>query len=661
MMSSRISYSMHYDLTHAQERVLAPLQELSRLRIDTREPNMPVLYVAMATWIPKCNMYHHNSNNNSEPEAVENGENETIETSEGIISKDPKTDSDRQDSTSSKTESESDSEDGAEDISPSKVKTKADDLKITPKKVLSPKQLLRKAESEKKRQEKQKEKEEIRRKKLELKEEKDRQKLEEKKKLDEERRKANEEKLRLKQEKEDQKLKEKQAKEEEKDKKRREKEEKEEAKKKEREQLKLKKQQELEEKNKEKLKIEEQKQKTVAAFVNFFVPKKADANEEKRGEDSSTFMPFEIKSDMRLAPLLRRTLDDDRKDELDEKLNEQNGGLKLYLQELKEGGARKIGRSSSRTWPFEEADSDDLIIVEENVGESIVEQKPKLEKMRAKFLKFHENQRPPYFGTWNKRSKKILARRPFEKDEIFNYDIDSDEEWEEEGEGESLKGTDDEEEKDNESDHDYEEDEVFVPHGYLSDDETNDEVKAKLSPSAHKAKLKLLKNEFDEEMRSKTQKLKPRVIGCVWYNKDGTNVEEAIDRYLQPFSIICKGQIQIKKRSDFVLASTKKAPKQLDKEHIPIFLKLIHGSVDKRKNIVKDFIEHMSNNGIQLEVSQMSLSRLLKTFAQWQKCPEDGAMHNKLCWYVGEDVRKEYNVNLAMPIQVKNKYRKTTK
>lgn len=62
MVSSRISYSMHYDLTHAQERVLAPLQELSRLRIDTREPNMPVLYVAMATWIPKCNMYHHNSN-----------------------------------------------------------------------------------------------------------------------------------------------------------------------------------------------------------------------------------------------------------------------------------------------------------------------------------------------------------------------------------------------------------------------------------------------------------------------------------------------------------------------------------------------------------------------------------------------------------------------
>ncbi|KAK9688032.1 Chromatin assembly factor 1 subunit A [Popillia japonica] len=427
-------------------------------------------------------------------------------------------------------------------------------------------------------------------------------------------------------------------------------------KKKEREQLKLKKQQELEEKNKEKQKLEEQKLKTAAAFVNFFVPKKTDTNEEKRNEESSAFMPFEIKSDMRLAPLFRRTLDDDDKDYLDGKLNEQDADLKLYLDELKLG--KKIGKSS-KTWPFEETDSDDLIIMEENVGESIVEQKPKLERMRAKFLKFHENQRPPYFGTWKKRSRKILARRPFEKDEIFNYDVDSDEEWEEEGEGESLKGTDDEEEKDNESDHEYEEDEVFVPHGYLSDDETNDEIKAKLSPTAHKAKLKLLKNEFDEEMRSKTQKLKPRVIGCIWYNKDRSNVEEAIDKYLQPFSIICNGQIQIKKRSEFVLASTKKAPKQLDKEHIPVFLKLIHGSIDKRKKIVKEFIEQMSNNGIQLEVSQMSLSRLLKTLAQWQKCPEDGVMHNKLCWYVGEDVRKEYNVNLSMPNQVKAKNRKT--
>lgn len=60
MVSSRMSYSsMQYELGKSQQRILAPLQEFSRLRIDTRQPNMPVLYVAMATWIPKCNMYQY--------------------------------------------------------------------------------------------------------------------------------------------------------------------------------------------------------------------------------------------------------------------------------------------------------------------------------------------------------------------------------------------------------------------------------------------------------------------------------------------------------------------------------------------------------------------------------------------------------------------------
>lgn len=49
----------------------------------------------------------------------------------------------------------------------------------------------------------------------------------------------------------------------------------------------------------------------------------------------------------------------------------------------------------------------------------------------------------------------------------FNYEIDSDDEWEEEP-GESLHGSDDEKEpeEDYEVDNDF-----FVPHGYLSDDE----------------------------------------------------------------------------------------------------------------------------------------------------------------------------------------------
>jgi len=54
---------------------------------------------------------------------------------------------------------------------------------------------------------------------------------------------------------------------------------------------------------------------------------------------------------------------------------------------------------------------------------------------------------------------------------MFDYEIDSDDEWEEEDPGESILVTDEEEEPEDE----YEVDnDVFVPHGYLSDEEGQD-------------------------------------------------------------------------------------------------------------------------------------------------------------------------------------------
>lgn len=89
---------------------------------------------------------------------------------------------------------------------------------------------------------------------------------------------------------------------------------------------------------------------------------------------------------------------------------------------------------------------------------------------RAKLLQYHEDVRPPYYGTWQRKSKIISGRRPFAQDEdVFDYEVDSEAEWDLGGPGESLKGDDSEE--DEELD-DYEIDmKTFVPHGYVSDDE----------------------------------------------------------------------------------------------------------------------------------------------------------------------------------------------
>jgi len=59
---------------------------------------------------------------------------------------------------------------------------------------------------------------------------------------------------------------------------------------------------------------------------------------------------------------------------------------------------------------------------------------------KYKFLKFFEDHRPPYCGTWCKKSSVISGKCPFEKDTKFlDYEYDSEAEWEEEEPGEDLE------------------------------------------------------------------------------------------------------------------------------------------------------------------------------------------------------------------------------
>jgi len=69
---------------------------------------------------------------------------------------------------------------------------------------------------------------------------------------------------------------------------------------------------------------------------------------------------------------------------------------------------------------------------------------------RMRTLKFFEDYRPAYFGTFSKRSKLLNGRKPFYKDSsLFNYDVDSEEDWSEEEEGEDIEMSDgDDDEKD---------------------------------------------------------------------------------------------------------------------------------------------------------------------------------------------------------------------
>jgi len=86
------------------------------------------------------------------------------------------------------------------------------------------------------------------------------------------------------------------------------------------------------------------------------------------------------------------------------------------------------------------------------------EERTVLIRNKYKYLSFHEDNRPPYHGTWSKEpSKLVTGRTPFEKDTTyFDYDFDSEAEWEEgddeQGEDCSVNDNDDDEIDDEEGD-----------------------------------------------------------------------------------------------------------------------------------------------------------------------------------------------------------------
>ncbi|XP_053693319.1 chromatin assembly factor 1 subunit A [Sabethes cyaneus] len=574
------------------------------------------------------------------------------------------------------------------------------------KKKLTPKQLARRVEAERRQALKQQELEEKKRKRQEEKDARQREREEQERLKKKER-----------EDKEEQKRKEREEKEE---LKRKEREEKEEQKRKEREEKEKKRQAELDAKNEEKRKKDEQKeeerrkkeeekeaeekrkQKTAQAFQSFFV-KKANGREGKQhSEDENsmdqqqfgvdaevtpkqqTFMPFCVKGDMRLAPLCRALLEGDRKNLLDEilrKSSDENGNdaevvkdrKRLYLAQLKVPGYT-IGKSD-RTWVAqdEEQEEDDVIVIDDTVCHQI-EVDPAAapaKRYRAKYFLFEENRRPPYLGTWRKKSAKISARHPFAQDtKFFDYEVDSDDEWEEEEPGESLHGSDDEKDVDTEEDYEVDND-FFVPHGHLSDEEmqAEDDALEDNSPETQKAKLKILQLEFAAEMKKKTEKIKPRLIGCIWENagtgSDGDRPEcsaviwdilKARAMLFDPEEPVSftvqktdpeSNQSSPNKEKESVELRLKKT--KLVDEGVKELIQLVHGCAHNKQFLVKEFLAYWAKRrdegelGVPLFAPESIRTKMVE-ISSWRPCPDEGPMQNKMCWYVHKDVLKKYQL-----------------
>lgn len=232
-----------------------------------------------------------------------------------------------------------------------------------------------------------------------------------------------------------------------------------------------------------------------------------------------------------------------------------------------------------------------------------------------------------------------------------------------------------------------------MPHGHLSDDElqNDDEIMEDNRPETQKAKLKIRQQEFAEEMKKKTEKIKPRLIGCIWMNGDededggskNANLEtkyhcsDIIWRILKAREMLSSGEeikmedfepeiIESEEDNQTEEKSSVKQPKtpaqirvrvKLEGESVKELIRLVNYNVNSKKFLIKEYQAYRLKNYHKLpnfqEYQVKSVEEKLNEISMYKTCAVEGPLFGKKCWCVKEEVIKEYfgNEELPMPNQ----------
>nr|XP_032824868.1 chromatin assembly factor 1 subunit A isoform X2 [Petromyzon marinus] len=423
------------------------------------------------------------------------------------------------------------------------------------------------------------------------------------------------------------------------------------------------KQEEKRKKEEEKSKMEEEKrmkkEKSKEAFASFFTKGKTPQAPKTLTGTCGPFAPFEIKNNMRVAPVRRVEVLISAVDEAIESQAAQN----LYLHELK----RRKPKTSKKTYPYANSICTAQLESELEVIEKVTANRVSVEERkrfgRMKLLQFNENNRPAYWGTWSKCSKHINPRNPLAKDkELLDYEVDSDDEWEEEEPGESISHSEGEQD-DEEDDDDDDDDGFFVPHGHLSDGEGVSDGEGKLSAETKKLRERLKAKEWDDLTRThRCQRLEPVVIGCVW---EGEGADSAALQKLLPY----KGQrFNLGAEEEEEKENAQETKQLRDIQILRDLLPLVHGNINCSKFMIDEFQAWWLQREAQEESppketpldtkkrhrnrwdtalpSKMRLKRLIKESAVYRKRNE----LKRVCWYVHADVLLKYGLqDLPVP------------
>ena len=153
-------------------------------------------------------------------------------------------------------------------------------------------------------------------------------------------------------------------------------------------------------------------------------------------------------------------------------------------------------------------------------GAVSIELASQVKRTTVKLLQFHENYRPPFFGTWNKNSAAITARNPLKQDTgLLDYEYDSDDEWEEEEEGDECLSDEEEDEECMSEAADEDEEGWLVPDGHLSEDEGVDDEEKDTSLSGSVLETPVGAKAKKDMPRKKLEQLQSIIVGPLFQTR----------------------------------------------------------------------------------------------------------------------------------------------
>lgn len=176
------------------------------------------------------------------------------------------------------------------------------------------------------------------------------------------------------------------------------------------------------------------------------------------------------------------------------------------------------------------------------------------------------------------------------------------------------------------------------------------------SREAQKAKLKVLQQEFDQKMKKKTEKLKPRLIGVIWADENGNKPEscpdviwESLSKRAMIFSDIPpfeEPKEEVEESEEASISSTP-PPQRLEfnDELIKDLTRLVYNNNNSKQFIINEFIafsckKYEIEDADNLGIRKMRVREKIDEFAEWGAIEEIGANNKKkkfLCWIVSPE------------------------